>query len=225
VAISANGTTGEGLAADALNPELSYARSDFDRRHQFNGNFLWELPFGRGRAFASDVPGIINHIIGGWDMSGIVVMTSGRPFNFTASSRFNHHWFGRDQPHVTKELPFELTKVDRRVYLIGENSAGREASRTGSFKNSHPGGPIARNQGRGPAFHNVDFALTKNFDITEGVGLRLGAEAFNLMNHPNFGIPTTEAGHNIDRGGGTLGEVVTTQGPERVMQFSFRLVF
>jgi hypothetical protein len=83
----ANGTTGEGLAADALHSELSYSLSDFDRRHQFNGNFLWELPFGRGRAFASDVPGVVNHIIGGWDMSGIVVMTSGRPFNFTASSR------------------------------------------------------------------------------------------------------------------------------------------
>jgi hypothetical protein len=119
-----------------------------------------------------------------------------------------------------------LTKSNRRVFLIGEDSAEREQHRLGSFKNSFPGGPIARNGGRGPAFHNVDLSVTKTIDLSalnEGLRLRFRAEAFNAFNHPNFGIPTTEAGHNIDRGGGTLGEVTTTQGTERVMQFSFRI--
>lgn len=222
----ANGTTGEGLAADALNPDLSYALSDFDRRHQFNGNFTVDLPFGREKLIGSNVPPAINHIIGGWQLSGIAVMTSGRPWNFTASSRFNHHWFGRDQPHVTQPLPFQLTKLNGRPFLIGKDAAEREQHRRESFKNSFPGGPIARNQGRGPAFHNLDVAISKAIDLSavnEGMRLRFRGETFNAMNHPNFGIPTTEAGHNIDRGGGTLGEVTTTQGTERVMQFSIRL--
>ena len=53
-----NGQTGIGLAEDPWNPELSYALSDFDRRHQFNGNFLAQLPFGRGRMIGGNVSGI-----------------------------------------------------------------------------------------------------------------------------------------------------------------------
>ena len=83
-----NGQTGIGLAEDPWNPELSYALSDFDRRHQFNGNFLAQLPFGRGRMIGGNVSGIAGHIIGGWEIGGIVQASTGRPFNFTASNRF-----------------------------------------------------------------------------------------------------------------------------------------
>ena len=88
-----NGQTGIGMAEDPWNPELSYALSDFDRRHQLNGNFLVQLPFGRGHRIGQNVSSIANHIIGGWELGGIVQASSGRPFNFTASNRFNHHFF------------------------------------------------------------------------------------------------------------------------------------
>ena len=167
----------------------------------------------------------MNHIIGGWQISGIAVATSGKPWNFTASNRFNHHIFGRDEPHVSKPIPFELTKQNGRVFIIPGTSADRTRIATENFKNSHAGGPIARNQGRGPGFWNVDFAMTKNIALDENRRLRFGWETFNLFNHPNFSIPTTENGYNIDRLGGTLGELTSTLGTERVMQFSFRLEF
>ena len=220
-----NGTTGEGLAADPLNPDRSYALSDFDRRHQFNANFLADLPFGNGKWLGRNATPLLNKIIGGWQVSGIATATSGRPWNFTASNRFNHHFAGRDQPHVSDSIPFELTKQNGRVFIIPGTSADRTRVASTDFINSHAGGSIARNQGRGPGFWNVDFSMAKNIELQENRRLRFRWEAFNLFNHPNFSIPTTENGYNIDRLGGTLGEITTTLGTERVMQFSLRLEF
>ncbi len=222
----ANGTTGEGLSADPYNPDLSYAVSDFDRRHQFNGNFGIDLPFGKGQWIGRNVPTAVNQIIGGWQISGIVIATSGRPFNYTASNRFNFHWFGRDQPRLIKPIDYELTKQSGRVFMIPGSFDDRIAITQNNFANSVPGmGFVARNQGLGPNFKNIDLSVGKTFSIRENMNAKLRWETFNLFNHPNFGIPSTESGHNIDRGGGGLGETTTTVGNERVMQFSFRLQF
>ncbi len=214
----ANGQSGEGLANDPYFPERNYNISDFDRRHQFNGNFLAELPFGQGRAFARNLPAIAEHIIGGWEFSGIVQATSGRPFNFT-TGRFNHHFFGRSQALLIGTVPFGVNKEDGRVFLIDADRDERTRIGNEEFVNVYPGSDLGRNQGRGPKFFNIDLSVTKNFTITESIRARFRAEAFNAMNHPNFAIP--EGGTRIDRS--NFGEITETRGTERVMQFSFRL--
>jgi hypothetical protein len=224
----ANGQTGEGLAADPIHPELSYALSDFDRRHQVSGYFVADLPFGTNKWIGRNSGSLVNQVIGGWQTSGIIVAGSGRPWNFT-DSRFNHHVAGRDQPHMTAPIPFKLTKENGLVFMIPGSAADRAKISQQNFKNSHPGGAIARNQGRGPGFWNVDFAMTKSFDLSsvrENMRLRFRWEAFNVFNHPNFDIPlSTPSGGatNIDRS--TQGQLETTLGSERVMQFGLRLEF
>jgi hypothetical protein len=84
-----------------------------------------------------------------------------------------------------------------------------------------PGSALGRNDGEGPSFFNTDVSLTKNFTITEDVRARFRWEAFNIMNHPNFAAPG--GGTRIDRS--SFGEITSTRGTERVMQFSFRLEF
>jgi len=224
----ANGQTGEGLAADPLNPNLSYALSDFDRRHQFSGFFVMDLPFGTNKWIGRNSGNLLNQIIGGWQTSGIVVAASGRPWNFT-DNRFNLHVAGRDQPQMTAPVPFELTKQPGRlVYMIPGTAADRAKIFKEDFKNSHPGA-IARNQGVGPGFWNVDFAMTKSFnlsDVRENMRLRFRWEAFNLFNHPNFDIPgflQSGGATNIDRA--NPGQIEATLGTERVMQFGLRLEF
>jgi hypothetical protein len=225
----ANALPSEGIAADPLNPDRSYALSDFDRRHQFSGVFVADLPVGRNRWLGGNVEPAVNQIIGGWQLSGIVVAATGRPFNYTAN-RFNHHFQGRDQPHVSSPIEYELSKTSTGVFMIPGTNADRLRITRENFTNSHPGGAIARNQGRGPGYWNVDFAVTKSFDLSslgESMKLRFRWETFNLFNHPNFGIPglTPAFGAtNIDRGG-TLGQIESTIGTERVMQFGMRFEF
>ena len=65
---------------DLRDRSLNYAWSDFDRRHVFQGTYTWELPFGKGQKFISDAHGVVDQIVGGWQFSGTVLLSSGRPF-------------------------------------------------------------------------------------------------------------------------------------------------
>ena len=59
---------------------MNYARSDFDRRHALQGNFIYELPFGKGKPLLGGANGVVDRIVGGWDVAGILILESGRPF-------------------------------------------------------------------------------------------------------------------------------------------------
>ena len=65
------------LIFNPLNPELNYANSDFDIRHNINANWIVGIPFGRGKKFLSDAGKITNGILGGWDLTGIFRWNSG----------------------------------------------------------------------------------------------------------------------------------------------------
>ena len=121
-------------------------------------------------------------------------------------------------------MPFGLEKgEDNRVFLIEGGPETRTRVSRQNFENTFPGSAIARNQGWGPNFFNMDLSLGKSFDIGEDIRARFRREVFNAMNHPNFGIPQNTGGTSIDRGQSNTGEVIETRSAERVMQFGFRL--
>ena len=79
--------------ANAFSPNLARAPSDFDLTHQFNLDWVAELPFGKGRAFASNARGVTNAFIGNWQLSGIARWTSGFPFSVDGGQRWPTDWF------------------------------------------------------------------------------------------------------------------------------------
>jgi hypothetical protein len=109
--------------------------------------------------------------------------------------------------------------------MVGDSSDFKTgaAQRTNIGNNDfvavYPGGPMARNQGQGPGYFNIDAALTKNFNVTEAIRGRFKIEAFNVMNHPNFELPSTS---DIDSTPNLLGRITSTTGAQRTMQFSLR---
>ena len=120
-----------GVSQDPYYPGLSYTRSDFDRRHQFNGYFLAELPFGKGKLIGGNLSGVLNKIVGGWEVSGIVTAESGLPWNFSAGDRFNMHYYGRDVPCMVQSIPFGLQKQNGQVFDIkGTSRDGETPGRT-----------------------------------------------------------------------------------------------
>lgn len=214
-----------GISQDPYNPQLSYARSDFDRRHQLNAYFLAELPFGKGKLIGGKASGALEKVIGGWEVSGLVTAESGLPFNFTAGNRYNMHYFGRDVPCMIKSIPFGLTKQNGQVFDIEGSSTDRANMTLDNFETEYPGGPVCRNQGQGPGAYNVDSSIIKNIHITERVNMSLRADAFNVFNHSTFSIPSDVYAHDIDVAGQNLGEVTQTAGTPRVMQFALRISF
>lgn len=77
---------------NALSPDRRYAVSDFDMTHQFNANWLAELPFGRGKRFATDTSPAAEALIGGWQLTGVTRWTSGLPLSVDVGQNWPTDW-------------------------------------------------------------------------------------------------------------------------------------
>jgi hypothetical protein len=197
--------------------------SDFDVRHNFVANVVYDLP-GRGR------------LLSGWQVSGVASVHSGLPF--TPVLAFDN-------------ADIQSLVVPERPNLVGNPDAGfcPNGAAVGSvscwFNPSAfavpPAGQLGnagRNILRGPAFAQFDASLHKDFAIAERRKITVGVEAYNLFNHPNFGVPINTqspfelggsgdavfkdaAGHFADN----AGQILTTAGTARQIQLAGRFTF
>jgi hypothetical protein len=178
--------TAANLPFDINNRKLNYARSDFDRTHVVQSNFLYELPFGRGKRFAVD-NGLADRLIGGWQVAGIMIISSGRPF--TASSGFNTFNNGVNSTIDCNDCSRSLGGIHEQAGLVWyfrpEELAKMSAPAAGSLGNT------GRNYFTGPGSFNLDASLLKRTAITERVNFELRVDVTNLTNTPTFGFPTT----------------------------------
>ncbi len=231
---------------DNARPELEYARADFDTTHVFKLNGIYELPFGNGRKFFNGANRVVDAIIGGWQISPIVTVSSGAPISlFDPRGTFNRGGRSGRQTAVTslnkdqiKDLfgVFKLEAGNPRglpagIYFINPaviNTTGRAAEGFGTtpfagqvFFNNAPGqvSGLERAFINGPWFTNVDATLAKSFRIKEGVRFQLRLEAFNALNKTNFFFGQ---GQNINAT--TFGRITTAFAP-RIVQIGGRLDF
>jgi Carboxypeptidase regulatory-like domain/TonB-dependent Receptor Plug Domain len=180
------------------NMSLNYSNSDYDVRHNITANYLWEMPFKSGNKF-------VNGLIGGWMMSGTIFYRSGLPFSAFDSG---------GAPELSGGTYGVLLAVPNNVGGLARG-CGAAAINTAcmNFDQFQPTGSetgfstIPRNFFRGPGYFNTDFALLKNFAITERTHFAIGANFFNILNHPNFANPTS------DISSGELGKIISTVVP------------
>jgi hypothetical protein len=184
--------------------------SDFDVRHRFVVNGIWDLPFGKGQHFFKD--GIAGAILGGWELAGSLNMRSGHPFTVTQSG----------DPLKLGSLSTELAdlvgdpKLDNPTVDGWFNTAAFKALPSGTTRF----GNQPRNVLRGPAFSTLDFSVHRKFPLwNEATNLEFRWEVFNVLNEANFGLP------NRTVNGGGFGTITTLQGDPRIMQFALRLNF
>ena len=191
--------------------------ASFNLKHQFNVNYSYQLPFGRGQRFGSGATGVADTLIGGWQLNGSVSAQSGFPFTPLLGS--NASGTGDTQNPDVPSLnpafsgPVILGKVDQwfdpRAFVM---------PLAGTFGN------VARGSFVGPKMTNFDMSLFKRFNITERYNLQFRAEAFNIFNHPNFGTPNpvTFSGNNYSSSAGVITATSTTS---RQIQFALKLLF
>jgi hypothetical protein len=195
---------------DGNNIRADYSQSDYNLPVANITSLVYELPFGRGRHFASSSNGLVNAVIGGWQVSAINTMQAGTPFNIT----YGPNGAQAVSPQIS--ATFRGANEYRPNYVPGQKvTQGRNnrAANTGyvNYINFNafvlppikdaagnvlsPFGNASRNPGRTPAFYQTDLALNKKFATPiESLKVEFRTEFYNLFNHTNLYLPGTISG-------------------------------
>jgi hypothetical protein len=179
--------------------------SGFDVRHRAVFNGLYDLPVGKGRKMDIDNK-VLDGIVGGWQLGGIVTATTGRPFNVGLQNGVNN-----GAPSWPDRIGDGRLDSPDPYYWFDANAFRAPAP------NNY--GNVARGVLYSPGVVNIDMSIVKTFRITEKVGFNFRFEAFNLFNTPYFGFP------NANIGSPTVGRITSTVGDNRSLQLSGRINF
>lgn len=209
-----NRATNAGRPTDNENHKIDYGPADFNVGQRFVGTVSYELPFMKQ-----------NRWLGGWGVNSIISREMGHPFTpYSSSSSYDLNKDGLRTDRIVPTVApmdtltggspglsyFDKTKWVRYVCPASVND--------GLWCNP----PIGRNSATGPGYMNVDFSATKKFKINERAAFTFQANFFDLFNHPNFYIPTTNLSSS------TFGRSVQTygdRGGHRITQLAVRFDF
>lgn len=195
------------------NLRAEYGTSDSDIRHNLIVSGEYRLPFGKGQKFGASWNPIMDGVLGGWKLGGIVIMRSGTPVNVILGDDPKSALAGL-RPDVTgnPNLPH-----GKRNYLQYFNTAAfsKPVVPKGS---SYAYGDAGRNIVAGPGYINEDLSLVKGFSIENRWTLQIRAEAFNTTNSTHYNNPD---GNMTD---GTFGSILSTNNPRRA-QLAAKFIF
>jgi hypothetical protein len=221
------GSDGYGYICDVTRPRECRGNSDFDVTNYFNGNFIYQFPFGRGRTFGANMPFWANEAVGGWTISGIPTWHTGNAYNATSNAYIAS--FANNAPATLLGSAALLkTKIHGGQ---GQNLNAFSDSSSALAAYSGPTGLDigSRNNLRGPGFSNLDLGLGKTFPLVgERVNLKFRCDAFNALNHPNFGLPNVDITESSGVAFGTITHTVGSPSSDlnsRVLQGALRLEF
>ena len=191
------------LGVDTVIPtnlNFDYGPSDFDVPQNFTLSYVYDLPFGIGRRFLNGA-GIMDKILGGWELGGITTLRSGMPFTVTYPGDVANVGLGTRPvricngalKHPTIHDWFDLSCfVKPAQYTFGNSKRGILF---------------------GPGYKDWDVSLEKTFPTFKGQSFQLGGDFFNIFNNANFGQPNATIA--------TPGEgEITSAGPSRFIQVS-----
>lgn len=217
-----------GFLINSFDPESNYGISDFDVRHQINFNWLTELPFGRGRRFASNAGGFTNAIIGDWSIAGLARWTSGFPFNvYNCRSCWATNWNLQGNAMLADPNRLPETQTTKNAVDGRPSPFANPTEALTFFRRALPGEVGIRNLLRGDGYFTIDLGIAKAFSM--GIAdhrLRFRWDVFNLTNTPKFDVG--QLNMFPDRAGfgrydGTLATCDAQAG--RCMQFALRYEF
>ena len=200
---SGGGSTGNPQTITCL--RCGRGAAGFDVKHRAVFSAVWELPFGSGQRFANH-KGVLGRVVGGWQLSGISTIQTGRPFNVGLNQGVNNgapSWPDRiGRGTLDNADPFRW--FDAAAFVAPQ-------------QNTY--GNVARGVLYSPGTVNFDTSFVKNTTIRENLKFQFRVEAFNLFNTPQFGFP------NAAIGSPTVGRITSTVGDNRSMQLAAKIEF
>jgi hypothetical protein len=198
---------------DVFNRRLDRSISAHNLPYDFVGTMLWQLPFGHGKRFGSNMNKVVDGVLGGWEVTSIVRLGAGLPLQFRTNNTLAAYGYTVDRPNVTSLSALQLSKPSPNswfntsaVSTPGDYAIGNMPRYVGNIRT-------------GPT-RNADLSLSKSFPLWERSHLQVRAEAYNISNTPQYGRADTTLGD------ASFGQVTsTTNVGARTMQFAARIDF
>ena len=225
------GSQGGSPLQDNFNPRGDFGLSDFDVRSHFVFSGIWEIPLHGDR------------LKEGWLLANITQLQGGNPLNITTTSNYN------GTTNTVRPTVLAAYSTGRHGYaangnvlfINGSGCTGPAVTAGCTFYAQPAGfGNLRRNALSGPGFADSDLSLQKTTRIAESVAFVLRLDAFDLLNHANFGNPNlslttaavpTAAGRSTTTSGSSFGQILSTRGAvgdagsSRQLQFAARVTF
>ena len=213
------GAWNNALSASAYWQNVYDARAEwapcyYDATHTLSAYAIYDLPFGRGKALGRNVNRAVDTVIGGWEISPILIWRTGWPLP-VYGAQDNSGTFSRGARANCNSLP--AVTPDQFVPGVGiqwfTNNGNFTNPAVGSFGNCAPqlGGL------RSPSFTDLDFSLHKNFQLTERFRLQFRTDFINAFNHTQLNAPDMSLGS-------TMGQITSAQ-PPRNIQLALKLYY
>jgi hypothetical protein len=187
-----------------LRAERSLANWDVTQRLVLSG--VYELPFGRGKLVGSNWNGVVDALLGGWQVNTITTFQGGMPLTITSTSATRAN---RIAP--VQQLPGSI--ASRVLHYFDTSAFAIPAAFT------YGNAPATEPDVRGPGIDNTDASLLKNFRIKEKATAQLRFEGFNIFNRVQFANPGTQDGST------SFGVITAQQNQPRKLQVAVKIIF
>jgi hypothetical protein len=198
------------------NKSLYRGLSSFDIRNTLSVSGTYELPFGKGKPLGSNFGGVLNHLVSGWQAGGILSLANGVPGTIQMASRLTGIGIRQEFPD-----------------LIGKNNNPKQPGNTQHYFDTSQFAPppantmgtLGRNTLTLPGRATLDANFSKTTNLSERMKLQFRLEIFNLANRVNLGIPNLTIYNARAQLQDTAGQITTTTGTARQIQFGMKLEF
>jgi hypothetical protein len=226
--IASGGGTLSGVIQNPYNLRLGRALSDFNLRHNFNGYWVLDMPFGKGRKYFGSANRLADAVIGGWEYTGTLRWRSGFPFGPADGFNFATNFFLTSSGTWTGPTTTGLTRDAKRSSgFSGPNIFTNPDSTFNNVGFALPGLPGSRNIMSGPGYFATDMGLYKTFKMpwSEKQRMQFRVSAYNVFNSVNFDDTTLSVDPTSP---GTFGNITNTAGARggaREMEFAVRYEF
>ena len=208
------------------------ATGDFDARHVFNANVVYDLPIGPGKALLSQ-PGIASAVLGHWSLTDIVAARTGTPLNVTYSRSSSSVATGYTTNQRPNLVPGVSLTPPGGKWISGTAMNWINPAAFAAVADPDSYGDTPRNSVRGPSLWQTDLGLAKRIPISERAQLQFRFETFNLFNRAQYSLPLEEiwlppAGTSpasIEPQVSTASTTPIGTGTPREIQFALRLEF
>jgi hypothetical protein len=234
-----------GDTMNRFNLRGDYGNVGGTRKHRWITTLVDEIPVGKGRRYLGNANGVVDGLLGGWQLSTIFLAETGpfeTPFIFFDSTgnapfggfnrpdlagnpnNFNHtstQWWNANVFACPGRTPGQDLQSNA-LACPTQDASGKALPRAGRFGNASVGSLV------GPGTATWNLGLSKRFRVTERIAFKFESSFTNVLNHPNFDDPRQNLTESVN-GQGTFGKVLATRigdaGGNRVGQLALRIEF